>query len=80
MKKRLIIILSLVTMLATAGTAMAAGRAGNGTCDGTGLGIGNGGVPQHLNEQCDGGFIDENGDGVCDNAPAEGGMHHGGRW
>ncbi|WKY46822.1 hypothetical protein Q5O24_10685 [Eubacteriaceae bacterium ES3] len=67
-------------MLATAGTAMAVGRSGNGDCDGTGLGIGNDGVVQHLNEDCDGTFIDEDGDGVCDNMPLETGQHHGGRW
>ncbi|WP_303870038.1 hypothetical protein [Acetobacterium wieringae] len=59
MKKRLILVGAVALTLLTAGSAMAAPRSGNGTCDGTGLGIGNDGVRQYVNCEVDG-------DGICD--------------
>jgi hypothetical protein len=76
MKKQFILVGAVALTLLTAGSAMAAPRSGNGTCDGTGLGIGNDGVRQYINCDvngdgiCDGtgagGFVDANGDGICD--------------
>ncbi len=59
MKKRFILVATLVMMLFMAGSAMAAPRNGSDSCDGTGTGIGNDGVRQYIN-------CDLNGDGVCD--------------
>lgn len=68
MTKKLLAGLSVLMILGTAGTAMAAPRDGSGVCDGTGLGIGNEGVAQYqYDDRYDDAFADEDGDGVCDN-------------
>ncbi|AFA47122.1 hypothetical protein [Acetobacterium woodii] len=63
MKAKVILITSLALMLATAGTTFAANGNGHGARDGSGLGQGNGGVPQYSNCQ---GTGDADGDGICD--------------
>jgi len=71
MTKKMILVTSLVFMLATAGSAMAA--AGNGAANGTGVGNGTG---QGM-AQC---TQDADGDGICDltgNPVGTGGMRNG---
>ena len=84
MNKKMILVTSLVFMLATAGSAMAASGNGQGTGNRMGSGQGTG---QHMayqgtmdgNGVCDNvgtgrgaNFVDANGDGICDNG---GGTH-----
>ncbi|WKY47400.1 hypothetical protein Q5O24_13745 [Eubacteriaceae bacterium ES3] len=70
MTKKLMAGLAVLMMVGTAGTVMAAPQNGSGVCDGTGQGIGNDGVKQYQYDSTyDENFVDEDGDGVCDNEP-----------
>ncbi|WKY44087.1 hypothetical protein Q5O14_15895 [Eubacteriaceae bacterium ES2] len=78
MTKKLMAALSVLMLVGTAGTVMAAPRDGSGVCDGSGLGIGNDGVAQYqYDSRYDENFVDEDGDGVCDNEPQYLGYHRG---
>ncbi|WKY44095.1 hypothetical protein Q5O14_15940 [Eubacteriaceae bacterium ES2] len=80
MIKKLMAVLSVLMLVGTAGTVMAAPRDGSGVCDGSGLGVGNDGEAQYQHDsRYDENFVDEDGDGVCDNEPQLLEMHRGQR-
>lgn len=74
MKTKVILVVSLALMLATAGSAMAAPANGNGAENGSGT------CTQQGTCNGTGSFVDADGDGVCDfgTHPQDGtGMQHG---